>query len=533
MQEDSSAERVCLRSLGSMLTFYPEPTWNTHVTLVRYLVTVTPGTVLANKYRVERILGRGGMGLVVEATNLNLGRRVALKFLHSEALENPVAVERFWREARAAARIDHPHVARVMDVESLETGGPCMVMEYLEGVDLEVWLRQKGRLSIEQAATFMLQVCDAIAEAHRVGIVHRDIKPANLFVTHTGAGLPFIKVLDFGISKVANDAVGSVTKTTAFLGSPLYMSPEQMKSSKGVDERSDIWSLGAVLFELLTGEVPFRADTIPELTLKIALSPTPLLTALRADASVLLEGVVHRCLEKEREARYGSVSELMRALQPFADQVKPSESGYPALATDSGGRGDLPSNANTRTADLPDRPHSAERKPNATESSWSRPDTAKAAPSRRWPLLLAALLTSTAALAWFVGHQGQPLVATTVSSVSPTGTDVEKEPPERGATVETFFKGSPKAPVSPEAASAPVITGLPPSTTGAPTVINVPSVGIAVKRPPLALPTPKPPPAASKSNPQPEPASTPDANDDRLPAAASRSANPLENLKLK
>lgn len=395
-------------------------------------MTVTPGTVLANKYRVERLLGRGGMGLVVEATNLKMDRRVALKFLHAEAMGNPIAVERFQREARAAGRIDHPHVARVFDVEELETGAPYMVMEYLEGIDLEVWLRQNGKLPVEQVATFMLQVCDAIAEAHRLGIVHRDIKPANLFVTHTATGLPFIKVLDFGISKVVKDPIGSVTKTTSFLGSPLYMSPEQMKSSKDVDARSDIWSLGAVLFELLTGEVPFRAETIPELTLKVTLAPTPSVTLARPDVSALLESVVHRCLEKDRELRYGSAKELADALEPFAAPSKSSERPSADVHEAAVG-GQVRSEAQTRTADLPDGPYSVRGKPIGTESSWSRSDAAAAPKSpRRWPLLLAGLCVPVLGLVWLTDSKDEPAPESIEPHVANTVVQPKVEERQRG-----------------------------------------------------------------------------------------------------
>ncbi|MEI9952432.1 MAG: protein kinase [Pseudomonadota bacterium] len=281
---------------------------------------VVEGQVLAGKYRIERVLGRGGMGLVVAATHLQLGERVALKFLLPEALHNPEAVARFEREARAAVRIKSEHVARVSDVGVLDTGAPYMVMEYLEGIDLSVWLGQRGALPIEQAVEFVLQACEAIAEAHTLGIVHRDLKPANLFVIERPDGALAVKVLDFGISKSTGlgSSGAAMTKTSAAMGSPLYMSPEQMQSAKDVDPRGDIWALGVVLYELVSGRTPFPGETMTELVLKVVTAPPVPLRAVCTQAPPGLETVVLKCLEKDRAARYPTVAEFAAALLEFA-----------------------------------------------------------------------------------------------------------------------------------------------------------------------------------------------------------------------
>jgi serine/threonine-protein kinase len=233
------------------------------------MTPVQEGEVLAGKYRVERVLGVGGMGVVVAALHIGLDERVAIKFLLPEALGNPEAVARFAREARAAVKIKSLHVARVSDVGVLETGAPYMVMEFLQGQDLSQRVRDHGPLSIQEAVDFILQACEAIAEAHALGMVHRDLKPANLFLTRMADGSPCVKVLDFGISKVTSPSSSGqdfgMTKTQAVMGSPLYMSPEQMASSRDVDGRTDIWALGTILYELLTGRVPFLGDTMPQL----------------------------------------------------------------------------------------------------------------------------------------------------------------------------------------------------------------------------------------------------------------------------
>jgi serine/threonine protein kinase len=282
---------------------------------------IREGDVLAGKYRVERVLGVGGMGVVVAAHHIQLDEKVALKFLLPEALGNAEAVARFAREARAAAKIKSEHVARVSDVGTLPSGAPYMVMEYLDGGDLAGWIKQRGALPVDQAVEFVLQACIAVADAHALGIVHRDLKPANLFCVRRSDGQLSIKVLDFGISKM-NDASGmapgSITRTSALMGSPLYMSPEQMRASKDVDAQTDIWALGVILFELMTGRPAFIAESVTELAIKVTNDPAPAIRGFRPDVPFALEAIVFKCLEKDRRQRYRNVAELALALLPFA-----------------------------------------------------------------------------------------------------------------------------------------------------------------------------------------------------------------------
>jgi serine/threonine-protein kinase len=283
-------------------------------------VQVREGDLLAGKYRVERVIGIGGMGVVVAARHEQLDQLVAIKFVRDDSLGNEEAVERFLRESRSAARLRSEHVARVLDVGRLDSGAPYMVMEFLEGSDLAAVLTRDGALPVDVAVALMLQVCEAVGEAHAAGIVHRDLKPENLFLTTTVGGTPRMKVLDFGVSKsssLTSGGAGVLTRTRAILGSPLYMAPEQMRSSRDVDVRIDVWALGVVLFELLTLRSPFEAETMPELCLKVVGEPPLSIAELRPDLPPGIVAIVERCLEKDRERRYANASELAVALRPF------------------------------------------------------------------------------------------------------------------------------------------------------------------------------------------------------------------------
>ena len=284
-------------------------------------VPVNPGDVIADKYRVERVLGRGGMGIVVAATHLHLDQPVALKFIIPGAVgQDTQAVERFLREARAAVRLKSEHVAKVFDVGMLTGGAPYIVMEFLEGRDLSAVVEIEGALDPEEAADYLLQACEAMAEAHSLGIVHRDIKPQNLFLTKGVGGRPLVKVLDFGISKVRTPGIvdSALTRTASVMGSPMYMAPEQMRSARSADARSDIWALGVVLYVMLTGDAPFEAETMTELALKVVQDPHPPVTLKRPNVLPGLAAVVDRCLEKDPAKRFADVSDLAIALSDFA-----------------------------------------------------------------------------------------------------------------------------------------------------------------------------------------------------------------------
>lgn len=287
-------------------------------------VRLSPGDIvgrtLAGKYQVRRLLGEGGMGFVVEAEDLGLERSVAIKFLQPEYTCHGEARERFLREARAAAKIHSEYVARVIDVNVTQQGTPYMVMEYLEGLDLCQLLKREGHLSIESACLYLTQACEPLAEAHTQGIVHRDLKPANLFLECHAGGAYRVKLLDFGISKTLAPAHAdmALTRTSASMGSPLYMSPEQMRSSRDVDCRTDVWALGVILYEALSGQVPFEGGSVPEVAAQILLEqPRDLLQAAPWVPTALAECVM-RALAKEPDERLATVGEFAQAIAPFA-----------------------------------------------------------------------------------------------------------------------------------------------------------------------------------------------------------------------
>lgn len=291
------------------------------------------GSILLGKYRVERVLGKGGMGFVVAARHEHLGELFAIKMMLPEALMYPDARERFMREARSAARLKGEHVARVHDVGTLEDGSPYMVMEHLTGDDLSAILDKRSALPVSEAAFYAYQACEAVAEAHALGIVHRDLKPSNMFLTCRPNGTPCVKVLDFGISKDLDpNKVGpALTKTGTIIGTPVYMAPEQMANNKTAEARGDIWSLGIILYELVTGEVPFIAESMTELVTKVLTNAPVPPSHIRPGIPREFDAIVLRCLEKQPHRRFPSVRDLMTALHPFISaSLWHAPSGLPA-----------------------------------------------------------------------------------------------------------------------------------------------------------------------------------------------------------
>ncbi|WP_437726691.1 serine/threonine-protein kinase [Sorangium sp. So ce861] len=285
---------------------------------------VQPGDVLLGKYTIERVLGQGGMGTVLAARHRELGELFAIKLLLPQALANTNATERFVREARAAVRLKGDHVVRVHDVGKLETGAPYMVMEHLVGSDLQQVVLDRGPLPVDEAVDYVLQACEAVAEAHAHGIVHRDLKPANLFLTRRPNGAPWVKVLDFGISKQLSPDHIDLTKSGALIGSPFYMSPEQMVRARRVDTRSDIWSMGVVLHHLVTGKLPFPAEDLTEVVAHVLQEEPIPPSQQRPGLPGEVDTVVALCLQKRPEHRFQTIDELAAALRVLRSTGAPA-----------------------------------------------------------------------------------------------------------------------------------------------------------------------------------------------------------------
>ena len=287
---------------------------------------IPEGEILAQKYRVERVLGAGGMGVVVQVTPL-VGEGVfALKFLRPSVARDALAAKRFRREAEAARRIQNPHVVQIPDVGELASGAPYLLMEYLAGSTLEARLAGGQSLPVEQACDYALQVALGLAAAHAMGVVHRDIKPANLYLTPGADGAELLKIVDFGVSKILDpEGPGgpSLTRTQTTIGSPLYMSPEQMRSARSADFRTDQWSLGAVLYRMVTGHLPFDAKSLPRLCVQVLEGDFVPVATRCPELPADLPPVVERCLRVVPAERYADVGELAFALAPFAGPSGP------------------------------------------------------------------------------------------------------------------------------------------------------------------------------------------------------------------
>ena len=418
------------------------------------------GDRFAGKYVVEALLGQGGMGCVFAARHELLEQRVAIKVLAPNAVGNGDAVARLVNEARAAARIESEHVARPIDVGLLEDGSPFIVMEYLEGQDLAALVAERGPLPIGEAVDYVLQVLDALAQAHAAGIVHRDLKPSNVFLARKKDLSLVAKVVDFGICKLQSVGPEAVqTATQAIMGSPLYMSPEQAMSTKSVDARTDIWSMGVILYELLTGRSAFEAATYGQVFARIFEASFPPASSLRADIPPALEAVIARCLQREPAARFASAVELGLAVAPFGTgrravnverlraQVAPDSAhvALPAPAVVTGPRAaPAPENVVARTG-------------GAWGSTASR--SAGGTPRRKGLWLVAAcgvvLLGVGAATVWRVMHRAPEAEANTLVSAS--------------GSVPSSSQAAASAPEA-EVSAAPALAAAPPleSPSGAP-----------------------------------------------------------------
>jgi eukaryotic-like serine/threonine-protein kinase len=290
--------------------------------------------LFAGKYIIERVLGQGGMGVVLAARHARLGQRVAIKVLGTGLREHPELVRRFEREARAAGSLTSAHAVRIFDIDAIEDGTPFIVMELLAGRDLSTVIDDEGPQRVGSAVRWIIEACDAISEAHGLGIVHRDIKPSNLFLTEEGERT-IIKVVDFGIAKHVSTSEAPITQALAPLGTPHYMSPEQVRCAKNVDARTDVWSLGVTLYELLCGRPPFAHESSSACIAAIAADPVPDPRALRPDLGADLVAVMMKALTKNVAQRHQCVAELVAALRPFAEIEESASSSASAAPSRS------------------------------------------------------------------------------------------------------------------------------------------------------------------------------------------------------
>ena len=499
------------------------------------------GDVLGGKYEVEGILGRGGMGVVVAARHRDLGQKVAIKCLLPHALAVRDVVERFAREARAAAQIQGEHVARVIDVGRFDDGTPYMVMEHLKGHDLSDELQARGTLPVTEAVRYVLEASEAIAQAHALRIVHRDLKPANLFLAETPGRQPIVKVLDFGISKVVEPNADALTKTASVMGTPFYMSPEQLLSAKNVDERTDIWALGVILYELLAGRPPFVGESVPEIVAGILQNAPVALRSLRPDVPPTLEAVVAKCMQSKSADRYANVALMAFDLATHADAADRDSAAaiarvlgtaLPAgfAAADAGPNslaGSMPTSSTAQAG------VAAQSRPPPTATAHNLAVSAKvtASSGSRKPLVFLGIGVAAAA----VGVAG----IVVVKSASKT-TAVGDSPAAIAVSAAAIIPSSaPSSPASPAAAAlAPL-----PETSATPPIDTAPSTRSAIASGPPAVTPPRgartggsaahpsagvvaAPPAPAPPAPTPPPTPTP------APHPAPTSHNPLD-LQLK
>jgi eukaryotic-like serine/threonine-protein kinase len=446
------------------------------------------GDVIDGKYVVERECGRGGLAIVLSAMHAGLDQRVAIKMLQPEWAGDGEVVERFMREGRAATRIKSEHVVRVFDVGKHQSGAPYLVLEYLEGHNLDDVLRMWGPLPVPTAVDWVLQAAEAIAEAHAYGIIHRDLKPSNLFLTRRADGSACVKVIDFGLSKITDPrmsgASAKLTRPSDVMGSPHYMAPEQLRATCDADARADMWALGAVLHELLVGKPPFRGETVPEICATVLTQEPPRLTSIRASVPPPVENAVLRCLEKDPEARLANAAELARAIAPFGTSVARTSCARIERLLEGGGV----------VSDLSLLPPMVEE-PAPPLADWpSDPyaDRMRGASSMRVilgsVLLLGALGVGALMVMYSSVHDGEPRQGVTAMQPAPTGTTWARGTATAPATASATATGSETAAATETATTSATAQAI---TTGTAKPALVPVRRTA----PVPVPrqTPKPP----------------------------------------
>ncbi|MFO0554720.1 MAG: serine/threonine-protein kinase [Polyangiaceae bacterium] len=393
--------------------------------------SIPPGTRFG-RYELIRVIGSGGMGSVYEARHVVLDKRVALKLLSRKLSRNKVYLERFLREGRIAARLDHPHVVSVSDV-GMEDGSPFLVMELLSGTDLDTLLEQRGRLSVSEAIDLVLPILSALDAAHRAGLVHRDLKPANIFLARAAHGGFHPKLLDFGIAKPNQEESHALTGTSEVFGTPQYMAPEQVRRSRDATAKSDEYAIAAVLYRCLVGHeaYPLGESSVFELLERVVSGTFPPPRSVRAELPEMLERILLRAMSKNPDDRFASIRELGGALLPFASSAaralwEPAFASMDALAETLGPeRLSTPSDrSDPGAASQPERsPRSRETLVAASaDTNRSSPSSPGVRPARM-PMVIGiaigAIATTIAAIALL--HRGAPPATSSAALLEHTG----------------------------------------------------------------------------------------------------------------
>ncbi len=385
------------------------------------------GQLIAEKYRIERLLGRGGMGEVYQARHIVVGRRFAIKFLHAHLARGRDSASRFLREAQAAGALDSEHIAAVLDFDTAADGAPFLVMEYLAGESLASGLKREGTLPVPRVLGMLLQVCRGLDVAHRYGIVHRDLKPDNLFVTQRPDGTELIKILDFGIAKLIDGGPhGEATHSGVILGTPYYMAPEQARGEKSLDARVDIHALGVVGYELLSGQKPHPGDSYNAILAHILTQPVAPLATLRPGLPRGLAAVIERAMAFEPAQRQGSASELESELLPFAGrEVTPVAAHFDLRAQATLDEGV----ATQATLGAPSA--NTDGTLRSTMGDVERASSNRARPRRiLWPLVIAAITVSA-------------YLVLTAQRRAPNGADATDGAPRTSAPLESALSAKP------------------------------------------------------------------------------------------